>query len=769
MLWRNFLRDLKSTAARLVSVIIITMIAITVHTGLYGIIYNVNLITGSYNESQNGADYWVSGMNLNMEDVRALAAIGGVTDVQPRVTLEAQERGNESITLRLYAMPEYNINTPYLMAGELPSSHRQMVVSDVFAAANGLSVGDAYEITLPDMGVNLRLEISGLVKNPECLFHVNATTPTPRLEQYGFAYMNSAVLEDIMGKHQYNQICLTVGGSVSDGDLRRAVNDALGNKVFNILSRRDNAAAAITKNMTDDLTPIILLFPFLFFLCAVLLMVNNMSRLIENSRLTIGTLKALGYTDGTILWYYLLHAVLVVLVGFPLGVIPSKPVAWLIVDTLALGSDFLPYQIQPDYASWVSGFVFTAICCVGSAWLVARSLLKETPAACMRPKPPQSSKPVFLERVAVLWRRFTFNQKYIIRNTLRNKPRMITCVVGIAFCMGLVFAAFGLYDSLTHYADALVANQNQYDLMVDLNAGTTDHQYNRLAGMSGVTAAELEMNTACRFYSDDKLTTAWLTVVEDEMALHLYDPYASGPLSIPTDGMIMDETVANRLGIKVGEQVGVRFTGESKLYRITVVKIQRSIGGVYVSRSFWRSLGRAYTPATAYLRTTDRTALAAALDNYDFVRAWQTCEAVNNAASEQLRSSSLVAFILILFGGGLACIVIYNLGIMSFFEQTRNLATLMVLGFYDKEIKRLQLSENLIFAVVGILLGLPFGILLSHVFVAVLSALPLMVATTPLSYVLSCAITLLFALVVNVMIGQKMKSIDMLGALKSVE
>jgi len=769
MLWRNFFRDLKSTAARLVSVIIITLIAITVHTGLYGILYNVDLITGSYSESQNTADYWISGAGLSMEDVRALSALPGVTGVQPRITAEAQERGNEDITLRLYAVPEYNINVPYLMAGTLPASHREMVISDVYAAANGLQIGDFYEMTLPGTSVNLRLQISGLVKSPECLFHVNATTPTPQLSRFGFAYMNSAVLEDITGVHQYNQICITLDGSVPDGDLRRSVNEALGNKVFNILSRRDNTAASVTKNMTDDLKPIITLFPFLFFLCAVLLMVNNMSRLIENSRQTIGTFKALGYTDGTIMWYYLLHAALVVLVGFPLGVLPSKPLAWLIVDTLALESDFLPYQIQPDYMSWAIGFLFTAFCCVGSAWLVARGLLKETPAACMRPKPPQSSKPVVLERIGLLWRRFTFNQKYIVRNTLRNKPRMITCVVGIAFCMGLVFAAFALYDSLTHYADALIANQNQYDIMVDLNGGVTEQQYNRITGMSDVTAAELEMNTACRIYSDDKLTTAWLTILEDEMTLRLYDPYASGPLVLPTDGMVMDETVANRLGITAGERVGVRFTGESKFYEITVVKIQRSIGGAYVSRSFWRSLGRAYTPSTAYVRTDNRPALAATLESYDFVRAWQTCETVTGAAAEQLRSSSLVAFILILFGGGLACIVIYNLGIMSFFEQTRNLATLMVLGFYEGEIKRLQLSENIIFAVIGILGGLPIGIALSHVFVAVLGTLPLMVATTPLSFVLSCAITLLFALVVNVMIGRKMRQIDMLGALKSIE
>mgnify|MGYP006958097384 CR=1 FL=1 len=127
---------------------------------------------------------------------------------------------------------------------------------------------------------------------------------------------------------------------------------------------------------------------------------------------------------------------------------------------------------------------------------------------------------------------------------------------------------------------------------------------------------------------------------------------------------------------------------------------------------------------------------------------------------------SMVVYILILFGGGLACIVIYNLGIMSFFEQLRSLATLMVLGFYEKEIKTLQLSENIIFAVCGILLGIPLGVSLNRMILASITTMPLMEAT---SLALSCAVTLLFALAVNVVIGRKMREIDMLGALKSVE
>ena len=192
-------------------------------------------------------------------------------------------------------------------------------------------------------------------------------------------------------------------------------------------------------------------------------------------------------------------------------------------------------------------------------------------------------------------------------------------------------------------------------------------------------------------------------------------------------------------------------------------------GTAGITPCLWRGLGLAYTPTAAYLTSDGPEALAERLGDYDFVDAWQTRQAATAAAVERLSSMSMVVYILILFGGGLACIVIYNLGIMSFFEQLRSLATLMVLGFYEKEIKTLQLSENIIFAVCGILLGIPLGVSLNRMILASITTMPLMEATRPASLALSCAVTLLFALAVNVVIGRKMREIDMLGALKSVE
>ncbi len=838
MIWKNFVRDLRRTASRLISVSIITMIAVMVYTALSGILTNIERISASYLEGQNVADYWLTGVNLDQGDCRTLEGIAGVTGVQPRVVLDAEERHDSSVTLQLYAVPgdyaintpyvvegrlpeslqlyavpgDYAINTPYVVEGRLPESSREIVLSDTLARARGLHPGDWYELTLTGTGRYLRVRISGLVKDPECLYYVNTTTPAPDLTHYAFAYGNETLLQELMGANRYNQICITTDGSLSAARLRLAVDAALGDRVVNILSLEDNTQAYYLLEMRDNLAPILNIFPVLFFLCAVLMMVSTMNRLIENARSDIGTFKALGYSDaklapilnifpvlfflcavlmmvstmnrlienarsdiGTfkalgysdakIMCYYLLHALLVVLVGFPVGAWLGRYVSALIVSTIAIGCDLPPYTVVHDFAAWGRALGLTALCCIGSAWLVARSLLKETPAQCMRPKPPRSTKPVALERLGPVWHRLGFNQKYIIRNTLRNKVRMATCIFGIAFCMALVFLAFALRDSIQAYSDALAERQNRYDLMVDLSTSVTEGQYRRLTNDVGVTEAELEMSTACWLYTDSQRATAALTVTEDQVSLKRYDPYAEGALTLPGNGLVLEESLANELGLRAGDRVTLRFAGDSRYYSVPVAEVNRCVSGVCLSRSLWRGLGLAYTPTAAYLTSDGPEALAERLGDYDFVDAWQTRQAATAAAVERLSSMSMVVYILILFGGGLACIVIYNLGIMSFFEQLRSLATLMVLGFYEKEIKTLQLSENIIFAVCGILLGIPLGVSLNRMILASITTMPLMEATRPASLALSCAVTLLFALAVNVVIGRKMREIDMLGAL----
>ncbi len=769
MIWINFLRDLRHTASRLISVSIITMIAVVVYTCLSGILYNTDLIVNHLFQSQNTAEYWISGMGFDQGDCRELEAIPGVTGVEPRIQLEGEDDDGDSTLTLCTVGDEGTINRPWMAQGTMPSSPREVALSDVYAQAHGLSVGDWYTITVTGTDVQLTLLVSGLVKSAEFLYHVSATIPAPNLALYGYAYLNEQALEPVMGRYNYNQICLTTDGTVDEESLSRAIQDALGSRAVNVLARADNPQAYTLMETKENIEPILAVFPVLFFLCAVLMMVSTMNRLVEHARGDIGTFKALGYEENTILLYYLLHALLVVIVGFPPGAFLGKYVAGIIVTTMATGCDLPPYTVVHDFSSWGWALLITAVCCLGSAFLVCRSLLQETPAQCMRPKAPKGARAVLLERAPALWRRLSFRQKYIIRNTLRNKVRMLTCVLGIAFCMALVFLAYGIKDSMDHYTQAVVSHQNNYDLMVDLSDQVTQAQYTRVTRQPGVTAAELEMTTACWIYSPRKMTTSTLTVAEDAVSLKRYDPYGPDVQSLPRDGILLEESLAAQLDAEVGDELTLRFAGDNTYYRVTVAAVEKGVSGAYLSRSSWRDLGLAYTPTGAWLTVDDLGKVTAALENYDFVDGWQTRETATAAVMDRMNSTSTVVYILIVFGGGLACIVIYNLGIMSFYEQVRSLATLMVLGFYPKEIKGLQLSENLIFALMGTVLGIPLGIYLNRMILDAITTMPLVEATRPQSLGLSCAITMVFALAVNWLIGRKMREIDMLGALKSVE
>lgn len=769
MIWINFLRDLRHTASRLISVSIITMIAVVVYTCLSGILYNTDRIVNHLFQSQNTAEYWISGMGFDQGDCRELEAIPGVTGVEPRIQLEGEDDDGESTLTLCTVGDDSAINRPWIAQGSMPSSPREVALSDVYAQAHGLSVGDWYTITVTGTDVQLTLLVSGLVKSAEFLYHVSATIPAPDLSLYGYAYLNEQALEPVMGRYNYNQICLTTDGAVDEDTLSRAIQDALGSKAVNVLARADNPQAYTLMETKENIEPILAVFPVLFFLCAVLMMVSTMNRLVEHARGDIGTFKALGYGENTILLYYLLHALLVVVVGFPPGAFLGKYVAGIIVSAMATGCDLPPYTVVHDFSSWGWALLITAVCCLGSAFLVCRSLLQETPAQCMRPKAPKGARAVLLERAPAIWRRLSFRQKYIIRNTLRNKVRMLTCVFGIAFCMALVFLSYGIKDSMDHYTQALVSHQNNYDLMVDLSDQVTQAQYTRITRQPGVTAAELEMTTACWIYSPRKMTTSTLTVAEDTVSLKRYDPYGPDQQALPRDGILLEESLAAQLDVEVGDVLTLRFAGDNTYYPVAVAAVEKGVSGAYLSRSSWRDLGLPYTPTGAWLTVDDLGKVTAALENYDFVDGWQTRETATAAVVDRMNSTSTVVYILIVFGGGLACIVIYNLGIMSFYEQVRSLATLMVLGFYPKEIKGLQLSENLIFALVGTVLGIPLGVYLNRMILNAITTMPLVEATKPLSLGLSCAITMGFALAVNWLIGRKMREIDMLGALKSVE
>jgi ABC-type antimicrobial peptide transport system permease subunit len=348
------------------------------------------------------------------------------------------------------------------------------------------------------------------------------------------------------------------------------------------------------------------------------------------------------------------------------------------------------------------------------------------------------------------------------------------CVAGVAGCMAIVISAFGMGDSMNAFFNMLFSKMHNYDLQVVFKPDITTAQYNRIAAFSGITESEFQMYTSAAFFTngkEGKKENAGVTVVEDEISLMLIDTEASSPVKMPDGGIIMAKSLAVQLGINEGETLRSEITGINKPYYMKVSRICKNIQGVYISRSMWRDFGLEYLPSAVYIRAEKPSALKKSLSGYEFIMAVKEKAEVVAAMESQLSNMYVMLGVLSLAGGVLAFVVLYNLGIMNYFERMRELATLMVLGFYNKEIKVLVLRENTIFTIAGIIIGIPFGVWLNEYLMSGSEAAGYEpdIYIKPLSFLISAGLTYIYVIIVNLMLGHKFKKIDMIGALKSVE
>lgn len=771
MIWKNFRRDFAATTSRLVSVVIITAVAVIMYVALSGLTYNALGITNDYFDNQNVADFWISGIGFNKSDCEKLKAVDEINDIEPRVVLDCEDRYDGDITLSLYSMSDSNaVNIPLISEGSYPANNSEIMLSDRFAEEHGLHIGDSYEIKVSGTNIIIRANISALVKSPECMHHISETTMTPDYYKYGYAYINEDAVSSIYGDNVYNQICITVKDGTDSTKVKDEITGILKTKVINILALEDNSNANNVVDLIGGIKNIVMIFPVIFFLIAALIMFSTMSRLIENARGTIGTFKALGYSDRKIMFYYLLYAVFVVALGYVLGAIPANqcltvPIMKILLDNI----DMPPYKSVYNPQSLVIAFVIVFAICIGTAFHITAKTLKENPSQCMRPKPPPKAKKILPERIPMLWNRLSFTQKYIIRNIFRNKSRMAICIIGIAGCMTLILTAYGISDSIDNYLNLMSSKQHKYDVIASLESDVTTAEYRHIGKMDGVSECEYEMATGVKLYSADKCETTYIKIYENEVSLKLVDVYGENHQTLPDNGIVIDDDIADNLGISEGETVLMKFPGDNRYYEASVSEIHKGIDYVYAGRNFWRSLGKEFVPTSAYLKCDNISDTENRLLDFDFVSSTARQEDITTALKNQVNTMVTIVYILIVFGGVLALVVLYNLGIMSFYEQVRSLATLMVLGFRDREIKKLVLSENIIFALIGILCGLPLGVKLAKAILMSINQVHLQLNIYFISYLISGLLTFGFALIVNKMLGKKMKNIDMLGALKSVE
>lgn len=523
------------------------------------------------------------------------------------------------------------------------------------------------------------------------------------------------------------------------------------------------------------------MFPVIFFTVAVLISLTSVTRMVEEERGLIGTYKALGFGRGAIYGKYLTYAAAACVLGALLGEVGGYILMPMFMRYIFQEMYTIPqYLLGFDAAFGLGGPALFLAGMLGATALACRSELNQTPAALMRPKSPRAGSRVLLERFPKLWNRIRFLNKVTIRNLFRYKKRLTMTVFGIAGCTALMVCGLGLHDSVVAMMPLQYEQYYQYDLLV---AGTGEDDpalLDRLAADEAVEAIQpVYMETVTLRGADGHEESVQLTVFPEGVSTEGWYGLvnAEGESLTLTDGqVILTRNAAELMGLAEGDSLTMRDMELREADTTIGALAENCLGNsVYMTEATYEELFEAYTPNAALARLnideSKQRAFADELRREDGVASATSTQALKEDFSQNFAMMNAVVYLLTGLAAGLAFVVLFTLSTTNISERQRELATIKVLGFYDREVHAYVNKETLLLTLMGILVGLPFGRLLTGWLIGMLSlpAAQVPVVLNPTSYLLAAIASFVFALAVDLLTDRILDHIDMVEALKSVE
>lgn len=530
-------------------------------------------------------------------------------------------------------------------------------------------------------------------------------------------------------------------------------------------------------------------FPELFFLVAALISLTTMTRMVEEERTQIGTLKALGYGKGAIAGKYMMYAFLATMGGSIFGVlIGEKLFPFVIIYSYQIMYTHLPHIVTPyqwDYALMATGAALA--CTLLATFYACYKELAAQPAELMRPPSPKEGKRILLERVTLIWKHLNFTWKSAIRNLFRYKKRFFMTIAGIGGCMALMVVGFGIRDSIMCIGTIQYQEIQVYDGMIYLSSSVTEDEVQQIKNaMDGMDKMDryIEMEMAREPISlsvDGSTEDVYLCVPEDKDKIEDFMNFRSRATGevyhIQDDGVILTEKMANTLDVSSGDTIYLGADGEEKEVTITDVCENYMQHYVYMSPELYQELygeEPEYNSILFDLKDASAQELSQAgeeLLKYDGVMNVTYTNSIEDQLNTMLQSLDLVIVVLIVSAGLLAFVVLYNLNNINITERRRELATLKVLGFYDTEVSSYVYRENIMLTIFSIVVGIVLGALLHRFVITTVEVDAVMFGRVVKwqSYLYSALFTTAFSLFVNWVMYYKLKKIDMVESLKSVE
>lgn len=829
---KNLLREIKRTFTKFLSIFAICALGVAFFAGIRATSPDMKEAGDRLYNTYNLSDISViSTSGLTADNIRDLESIEGIQAVRASLFVDAMARGTgeKEKNLRLYSMPiklkseyaplidlipdygidtspEYEMNGVEIVSGRMPLNDTETALDYTLEGSLVKQLGD--EITLTTSGGTVTLRVVGFIRSPMYIsMFERGTSSIGNGTSDGFAYASGNAISSLGTKlpvmsllnTYYTRADIVISGkeglSAYSDEYEALVNEVTDriedyastqSGTWYIQDRSGNPGYSDYSENTDRIAAVGDVFPLIFFIVAALVCLTTMTRMVEEQRIEMGTMKALGYGGWQIAMKYAVYAMSACISGGVVGaIIGFKLFPYVIMKGYSimyyLGKLETPYRADIAFMAIAA----MAVCTAAATFSACYASLKEVPATLMRPKAPKAGRRVLLEKIPFIWKKLSFTSKVTVRNLFRYKKRFFMSVIGIAGSGALLVTAFGLNDSIFGIIEKQFGDIWQMDVQAYVYEAMPLADMQELLGKNPANDdfdsvmfcldSQMECKNGGRSQSG-----VHLLGVESagSMAGRINLHNGGAPVTLDDSGVVVTAKLAETLSIKAGDEINMRTGGEDHFMRVIGVADNYVYHYVYITAAYYETMfGKAmqYNGFMGNLKDglTDETmdAMSSQLLSDSRMYTVRTIESIYASVWDSLSILNYVVLVLILGSGMLTFVVMLNLTNINIGERMRELATLRVLGFYDKEMYAYIFRENNALSVIGAFVGLVFGKIM-HLFVIRTCEVDMVMfvrSAKPLSYVYAFALTIVFSLIVNLLMRPKVRAIDMVESLKSAE
>jgi len=811
LLYKNTLVKIKKSIGRYISLLVIIMVGVGFFVGIQASAPDIIATADNYYDNHDLMNFKIiSSMGLTDDDVDALKFLNNVTAVIPSYSLDVLDHGK---AIKVHAI-EKSVNTVKLIDGHMPQTDNECVAdSKNYKVDDNITItGDASEKLN-----NLDLTVVGTVESVLYLAddYGNSTVGDGNLSSFIFVNRDNFILE------AYTEIYITtawtknvIAYSKEYDEMSLQLNDELVkikperenlryqeiyNKAINetklsdvkidaseikqtkwyVFDRDAIVGYNSLKSGTNTITSVAKVFPFFFILIVMLMTSNTMARMIEEERSELGTLTSLGYKDKSIISTYLMY----VLSASALGVIIGFFIGCRIIPQIIYACfKFIlpPLNVRYDLITFLLIFAVALIIMTSVTFISCYKELKQKPATLLRPVPPKSGQKIMLEKIGFIWTKLSFTWKVTLRNMFRSKKRGIMTIIGIAGCTALLLAGFGLRDSMDGVVEKQYGEIFKYNdfLILKNETQTISGDLESLLKKENITDPVLIKQSAFTCELTDRSMDAYMIMPENEedfyKQYHLKSILTGSDTTFDENGVVITQKLSEVLKIGKGDSVNVKDT-DNNIYHLTVSDVAENytMNYFYMNKDLYSKVFGKSASYNAIVSNFngDKKVLAEHLIDSDLVINVIFTSDVLQKAIEGNGSLNNIIILIVCIAALLEIIVLYNLTSINLSERRREIATLKVLGFTDGETNGYIYREAFILTLFSIGVGLIFGIVFHHFIVGIIEddTSILFKKIHALSFLWAFLITLIFSIIMQFVTYFKLKEIDMIESLKSVE